>query len=323
MEEPEDSLFAGAGQTARVAAAAGMRLVEVRARRLQEIARRESELQREAAAALRERFEGQRLVMHAIVAPSLEENWRERATPKDIARVFAHAEAWREHDPVAEQAHRELSEYIKSRQGDVQKRISSYAGAFTGQEEVLSGSLEVERIPAEMRSPGQLRAALTNDWDAGKWANYAEVQGRQKADQWLQQNSNEEIEALVRKWEHLERSEDEQQEADKEHALARQSGTETEREEHEAKAEEHEGASHVEVELSDEAHSQAADARYERGSKDLQKRDPEAAEALRGSAPGREQPVKSQLAKVGRKTKSPTPKKSAQKRANKVNTRGR
>jgi colicin import membrane protein len=93
-----------------VASRIGEQLARMREQEQRTIAAAEEHRARE----LQERFDAQRAAARAQLAPTIRDDWWDKATPEMIERVHETATAWKAYDPDAAQASEKIHEQVQS-----------------------------------------------------------------------------------------------------------------------------------------------------------------------------------------------------------------
>lgn len=313
MTETEDFVAGDAGRITRGISVVGMRLLDIISRRREEQRRREAEGQREAAAALQERQNAQRQAATELIKPALDPTWRDAASDRELATAYVYAEAYSQDNELARIVQERLRGHIQDRHGNLESFVDA---------NVDHGDLE--RVPAPTGQPSatQERAiearetavkeqeiqherilAVAGDERANAWANQVDVVGRERADQWLQENLGEDELAELAKWEQWDQAERERGEAAHDRHQAAEADTDEEREQHEDSAAEHDANASEHEERGDmEREGSGQFPHSDRDLKKLESTNAEAAEALRRSKPGRQEALTTQVAE-GKKSR--------------------
>lgn len=313
MNQAEEDVAGDVTRIVRATTSMGMRLMDIIARRREEQSRRQAEGQREAAAALAERQRMQREAMQALVTPALDAQWRENASDRDVARAFVYAEAYAKDSDVARLAHAELEGLIEKRHGDVASFVSEHvsdsdlervpapSGEPSASQQRLLHDRQMEDAAADANRLADaalaaqtedkrelLLAAVADDTLAEKWANMAEVKGREFADTWLDKNADAATMSTMRAWELWAEREVERGEADVDRAEAAGAESDVERSASEDKAAARDDRAEDTEEQADM--ERAGLGQFSHSARDIDNvgsKDREAADALMHSRPGR------------------------------------
>lgn len=109
----EDVVEGGLRQSLLIAS----RIAETIARRRQEDQRQQEQQDTEAAREAATRFAGERSAARAVLSPVQKNQWWDKAQPADVATVYAVAEGWKGHDPIALAAAEKIRTEVQTRYG--------------------------------------------------------------------------------------------------------------------------------------------------------------------------------------------------------------
>ncbi|WP_432246227.1 hypothetical protein ACRB8A_20145 (plasmid) [Arthrobacter sp. G.S.26] len=109
----EDVVEGGLRQSLLIAS----RIAETIARRRQENQRQLEQQDTEAAREAVTRLAGERSAARAVLSPVQKDEWWDKAQPADVATVYAVAEGWKNHDPIALAAAEKIRTEVQNRYG--------------------------------------------------------------------------------------------------------------------------------------------------------------------------------------------------------------
>jgi len=101
----------------RTLIAAAGRMGENMARMREEHARRAEAISVQRARETAAQFDQERAMARALVQPTREPAWWDRARPEDVAHLYETAAAWKDHDPTLAQAHAHMGTELRERYG--------------------------------------------------------------------------------------------------------------------------------------------------------------------------------------------------------------
>ena len=101
----------------RTLIAAAGRMGENMARMREEQARRAEAVSVQRARETAAQFDQERAMARALVQPTREPAWWDRARPEDVAHLYETTAAWKDHDPTLAQAHAHLGTVLRERYG--------------------------------------------------------------------------------------------------------------------------------------------------------------------------------------------------------------
>lgn len=109
----DDLLDGGLRQSLMIAS----RIAETLARHRQEAQRQQEQQDTQAAHEAQTRLAAERSAAHAALVPVENDQWWDKAQPRDIATAYTVAESWKEHDPTALAASERIREEVLTRYG--------------------------------------------------------------------------------------------------------------------------------------------------------------------------------------------------------------
>ena len=109
----EDVIEGGLRQSLLIAS----RIAETIARRRQETQRQQEQQDTQATREAADRLAAERSAARAVLSPVHKDQWWDKAQPADIAAVYAVAEGWKDHDPIALAAAEKIRTEVQARYG--------------------------------------------------------------------------------------------------------------------------------------------------------------------------------------------------------------
>ncbi|MFZ2175942.1 MAG: hypothetical protein WAW17_18270 [Rhodococcus sp. (in: high G+C Gram-positive bacteria)] len=107
----------GFGMLFRVGMQAASRIAEKNARNREQRMREAQAHSEQAAREFRERLGAEQRAAEAQLQPAFTESWWQQATPDHIAATYEHAEAWKDHSPIATQVADRIRYEVHTRYG--------------------------------------------------------------------------------------------------------------------------------------------------------------------------------------------------------------